>query len=39
LSSWSLVTHVSVGSAVLVSVVFAAAGYATFTGYTQGKLL
>lgn len=37
LSNWSLVTHVSVGSAVVVSVVFAAAGYATFTGYTQGK--
>ncbi|XP_016386890.1 putative sodium-coupled neutral amino acid transporter 11 [Sinocyclocheilus rhinocerous] len=38
LSSWSLVTHVSVGSAVLVSVVFAAAGYVTFTGYTQGDI-
>uniref|UniRef100_A0A671Q2M6 Putative sodium-coupled neutral amino acid transporter 11 n=1 Tax=Sinocyclocheilus anshuiensis TaxID=1608454 RepID=A0A671Q2M6_9TELE len=38
LSSWSLVTHVSVGSAVLVSAVFAAAGYATFTDYTQGEV-
>ncbi|KAF4108729.1 putative sodium-coupled neutral amino acid transporter 11 [Onychostoma macrolepis] len=38
LSSWSLVTHVSVGSAVLVSAVFAVAGYATFTGYTQGDI-
>uniref|UniRef100_A0A8C1X906 Putative sodium-coupled neutral amino acid transporter 11 n=1 Tax=Cyprinus carpio TaxID=7962 RepID=A0A8C1X906_CYPCA len=38
LSSWSLVTHVSVGSAVLVSAVFAAAGYVTFTGYTQGDI-
>ncbi|XP_051565564.1 putative sodium-coupled neutral amino acid transporter 11 isoform X1 [Myxocyprinus asiaticus] len=38
LSNWSLVTHVSVGLALLVSVIFAAAGYATFTGYTQGKL-
>ncbi|KAI2660902.1 hypothetical protein H4Q32_008586 [Labeo rohita] len=38
LSSWSFVTHISVGSAVLVSAVFAAAGYATFTGYTQGDI-
>ncbi|XP_073702116.1 putative sodium-coupled neutral amino acid transporter 11 [Garra rufa] len=38
LSSWSFVTHVSVGSAVVVSAVFAAAGYATFTGYTQGDI-
>uniref|UniRef100_A0A8C2DIK3 Putative sodium-coupled neutral amino acid transporter 11 n=1 Tax=Cyprinus carpio TaxID=7962 RepID=A0A8C2DIK3_CYPCA len=38
LSSWSLVTHVSVGTAVLVSAVFAAAGYVTFTGYTQGDI-
>ncbi|XP_042587794.1 LOW QUALITY PROTEIN: putative sodium-coupled neutral amino acid transporter 11 [Cyprinus carpio] len=35
LSSWSLVT---VGTAVLVSAVFAAAGYVTFTGYTQGDI-
>lgn len=39
LSNWSLVTHVSVGSAVVVSAVFAAAGYATFTGYTQGNYI
>ncbi|XP_067266356.1 putative sodium-coupled neutral amino acid transporter 11 [Chanodichthys erythropterus] len=38
LSSWSLVTHVSVGSAALFSAVFAAAGYATFTGYSQGDI-
>ncbi|XP_051566528.1 putative sodium-coupled neutral amino acid transporter 11 isoform X1 [Myxocyprinus asiaticus] len=38
LSNWSLVTHMSVGSAALVSAVFAAAGYATFTGYTQGDI-
>ncbi|XP_051565565.1 putative sodium-coupled neutral amino acid transporter 11 isoform X2 [Myxocyprinus asiaticus] len=38
LSNWSLVTHVSVGLALLVSVIFAAAGYATFTGYTQGDI-
>nr|XP_055071754.1 putative sodium-coupled neutral amino acid transporter 11 [Misgurnus anguillicaudatus] len=38
LSNWSLVTHVSVGSALVVSAVFAAAGYATFTGYTQGDI-
>ncbi|NP_001017644.2 putative sodium-coupled neutral amino acid transporter 11 isoform X1 [Danio rerio] len=38
LSRWSLVTHISVGSSVLVSAVFAAAGYATFTVYTQGDI-
>lgn len=37
LSNWSRITHVSVGSAALVSALFAATGYATFTGYTQGK--
>lgn len=37
LTNWSWITHVSVGSAALVSALFAATGYATFTGYTQGK--
>lgn len=37
LNNWSQITHVSVGSAALVSALFAATGYATFTGYTQGK--
>ncbi|XP_030642505.1 putative sodium-coupled neutral amino acid transporter 11 [Chanos chanos] len=38
LSNWTRITHLSVGSAVLVSVLFAGAGYATFTGYTQGDI-
>ncbi|XP_041939252.1 putative sodium-coupled neutral amino acid transporter 11 [Alosa sapidissima] len=38
LSNWSRVTHLSVGSAFLVSAAFAVAGYATFTGYTQGDI-
>ncbi|KAG9340865.1 hypothetical protein JZ751_020058 [Albula glossodonta] len=38
LSNWSRVTHISVSSAMLVSLLFAAAGYATFTGYTQGDI-
>ncbi|XP_060784795.1 putative sodium-coupled neutral amino acid transporter 11 [Neoarius graeffei] len=38
LSNWSQITHVSVGSAALVSLLFAATGYATFTGYTQGDI-
>ncbi|KAJ8012816.1 hypothetical protein DPEC_G00046800 [Dallia pectoralis] len=38
LSNWSRVTHVSVGSALIISALFAAAGYATFTGYTQGDI-
>ncbi|KAM6985028.1 putative sodium-coupled neutral amino acid transporter 11 [Aplochiton taeniatus] len=38
LTTWSHVTHVSVGSALIVSALFAAAGYATFTGYTQGDI-
>lgn len=37
LRNWSRITHMSVGSAALISAVFATAGYATFTGYTQGK--
>ena len=39
LTNWSLVTHVSVGSALIVSAAFAVAGYVTFTGYTQGNTL
>uniref|UniRef100_A0A4W4GKT3 Putative sodium-coupled neutral amino acid transporter 11 n=1 Tax=Electrophorus electricus TaxID=8005 RepID=A0A4W4GKT3_ELEEL len=38
LRNWSCVTHGSVGSAALVSAVFAVAGYATFTGFTQGDI-
>ncbi|XP_068602741.1 putative sodium-coupled neutral amino acid transporter 11 [Brachionichthys hirsutus] len=38
LATWSRVTHISVGSALTVSVVFAVAGYTTFTGYTQGDI-
>uniref|UniRef100_A0A3B4AS15 Putative sodium-coupled neutral amino acid transporter 11 n=1 Tax=Periophthalmus magnuspinnatus TaxID=409849 RepID=A0A3B4AS15_9GOBI len=38
LSRWTIVTHVSVGSALVISAVFAVAGYATFTGYTQGDI-
>lgn len=37
LANWSRVTHISVGSAVVISVAFAIAGYTTFTGYTQGN--
>lgn len=36
LANWSRVTHVSVGSALIISAAFAVAGYTTFTGYTQG---
>lgn len=36
LSNWSQVTHISVGSALIISAAFAVAGYTTFTGYTQG---
>ncbi|CAK6954118.1 putative sodium-coupled neutral amino acid transporter 11 [Scomber scombrus] len=38
LTNWSRVTHISVGSALIISAVFAVAGYATFTGYTQGDI-
>lgn len=37
LARWSQITHVSVGSALIISAVFAVSGYATFTGYTQGR--
>ncbi|XP_070694655.1 putative sodium-coupled neutral amino acid transporter 11 [Pempheris klunzingeri] len=38
LANWSRVTHVSVGSALIISAAFAIAGYSTFTGYTQGDI-
>uniref|UniRef100_A0A671XGR9 Putative sodium-coupled neutral amino acid transporter 11 n=1 Tax=Sparus aurata TaxID=8175 RepID=A0A671XGR9_SPAAU len=38
LANWSRVTHVSVGSALIISAAFAVAGYTTFTGYTQGDI-
>ncbi|XP_064023550.1 putative sodium-coupled neutral amino acid transporter 11 isoform X2 [Pogoniulus pusillus] len=38
LKNWSRVTHVSVSLALLISVVFAACGYITFTGYTEGDI-
>ncbi|KAJ0070442.1 hypothetical protein NL108_010685 [Boleophthalmus pectinirostris] len=38
LSHWTRVTHVSVGSALVISAAFAVAGYSTFTGYTQGDI-
>ncbi|KAM9802930.1 putative sodium-coupled neutral amino acid transporter 11 isoform 1-T1 [Syngnathus typhle] len=36
LTNWTRVTHVSVGSSLIISATFALAGYVTFTGYTQG---
>lgn len=36
IARWTRVTHVSVGSALIISAAFAVAGYSTFTGYTQG---
>uniref|UniRef100_A0A3Q0SPP1 Putative sodium-coupled neutral amino acid transporter 11 n=1 Tax=Amphilophus citrinellus TaxID=61819 RepID=A0A3Q0SPP1_AMPCI len=38
LAKWSQVTHISVGSALIISAGFAVAGYTTFTGYTQGDI-
>ncbi|KAL7865577.1 hypothetical protein SRHO_G00108240 [Serrasalmus rhombeus] len=38
LRNWLRITHMSVGSAALISAIFATAGYATFTGYTQGDI-
>ncbi|NXU58952.1 AVT2 protein, partial [Turnix velox] len=38
LRNWSRVTHVSVSLAFVISVVFAACGYMTFTGYTEGDI-
>jgi len=33
---WGTVTHISVGTSLLVSLVFSLVGYATFTGFVQG---
>ncbi|XP_051478997.1 putative sodium-coupled neutral amino acid transporter 11 [Apus apus] len=38
LKNWSRVTHVSISLALVISVVFAACGYMTFTGYTEGDV-
>uniref|UniRef100_A0A663MSR8 Putative sodium-coupled neutral amino acid transporter 11 n=1 Tax=Athene cunicularia TaxID=194338 RepID=A0A663MSR8_ATHCN len=38
LKNWSQVTHISVSLAAVISVVFAACGYMTFTGYTEGDI-
>ncbi|XP_054643211.1 putative sodium-coupled neutral amino acid transporter 11 isoform X1 [Dunckerocampus dactyliophorus] len=38
LANWTRVTHISVGSSLVISATFALGGYATFTGYTQGDL-
>uniref|UniRef100_A0A8C3LDR2 Putative sodium-coupled neutral amino acid transporter 11 n=1 Tax=Chrysolophus pictus TaxID=9089 RepID=A0A8C3LDR2_CHRPC len=38
LNNWSRITHVSVLLAVVISVLFAACGYMTFTGYTEGDI-
>ncbi|XP_061548187.1 putative sodium-coupled neutral amino acid transporter 11 [Phycodurus eques] len=38
LINWTRVTHISVGSALIISATFALAGYVTFTGYTQGDI-
>ncbi|KAK5861222.1 hypothetical protein PBY51_022636 [Eleginops maclovinus] len=38
LANWSRITHMSVGSALIISAAFAVAGYTTFTGYTQGDI-
>ncbi|XP_029315242.1 putative sodium-coupled neutral amino acid transporter 11 [Cottoperca gobio] len=38
LANWTRITHVSVGSALIISAAFAVAGYTTFTGYTQGDI-
>ncbi|NXP30190.1 AVT2 protein, partial [Leiothrix lutea] len=38
LKNWSQVTHMSVALALVISVVFAACGYMTFTGYTEGDI-
>ncbi|KAF0026469.1 hypothetical protein F2P81_021206 [Scophthalmus maximus] len=37
-AKWSRVTHVSVGSALVISAAFAVAGYTTFTGYSQADI-
>ncbi|KAF6035772.1 hypothetical protein EB796_005917 [Bugula neritina] len=36
---WSLVTHASVFSSMLITLIFGVLGYVTFTGYVQGDIL
>lgn len=36
---WQKVTHISISTSLLISLVFALVGYGTFTGYVQGDLL
>ncbi|XP_061827758.1 putative sodium-coupled neutral amino acid transporter 11 [Nerophis lumbriciformis] len=38
LTHWTQVTHISVGTSLAISAVFALGGYVTFTGYTQGDI-
>nr|XP_057937931.1 putative sodium-coupled neutral amino acid transporter 11 isoform X2 [Doryrhamphus excisus] len=38
LASWTRVTHISVGSSLIISATFALGGYVTFTGHTQGDI-
>ncbi|XP_061924747.1 putative sodium-coupled neutral amino acid transporter 11 isoform X2 [Entelurus aequoreus] len=38
LTHWTRVTHISVGTSLAISAVFALGGYVTFTGYTQGDI-
>lgn len=34
--NWNKVTHISIGTALIVSIIFSIFGYATFTGIVQG---
>lgn len=36
---WETVTHASLLTSLIITALFGVAGYATFTAYTQGKLL
>ncbi|NXU12178.1 AVT2 protein, partial [Pardalotus punctatus] len=38
LRNWSQITHICVSLALVISVVFAACGFLTFTGFTEGDL-
>ncbi|XP_061735931.1 putative sodium-coupled neutral amino acid transporter 11 isoform X2 [Nerophis ophidion] len=38
LTHWTRVTHISVGTSLLISATFAVGGYVSFTGYTQGDI-
>ncbi|KAK7066891.1 hypothetical protein SK128_005131 [Halocaridina rubra] len=35
---WNKTTHISIGAAAILSLLFAVAGYVTFTGYVQGDV-